>query len=66
VGFADLLLLAQHYNVTNATWVKGDMDYNGQVAFADLLVLAQHYGQTGPAAAAVNAAASTRSRPVAA
>jgi hypothetical protein len=59
VGFADLLLLAQHYNKLNATWVQGDVNYTGQVTFGDLLVLAQHYGQHS-AAAAVDAAAKVR------
>lgn len=45
VGFADLLLLAQNYGQSNATWTQGDLDHDGTVNFADLLILAQHYGQ---------------------
>jgi len=45
VGFEDLLILAQHYGDTNATWESGDFTGDGTVGFDDLLVLAQHYGQ---------------------
>ena len=59
VGFADLLLLAQHYGKTdNANWDQGDFNYDGKVNFADLLLLAQNYGKSlAPPAAAVAAAA---------
>lgn len=49
VSFADLVLLAQNYNtLTNATWQRGDFNYDGAVGFADLVLLAQHYNATAP------------------
>ena len=50
VGFADLLLLAQNYGKTNATWTQGDFNHDATVNFADLLILAQNYGQMPSAA----------------
>ena len=44
VGFADLLLLAQHYGQSNQNWDQGDQTYDGIVGFPDLLKLAQNYG----------------------
>jgi len=44
VGFSDLLLLAQNYGSTTATWNTGDFDGDGAVTFSDLLTLAQNYG----------------------
>ena len=44
VAFSDLLILAQHYGSTNATWSTGDLDSDGAVGFSDLLLFAQHYG----------------------
>lgn len=46
VDFDDLLLLAQNYGATNATFAQGDSDYSGVVNFDDLLALAQNYGAT--------------------
>lgn len=46
VNFADLLILAQHYGSTTATWSQGDFTCDGIVGFADLLVLAQTYGKS--------------------
>jgi hypothetical protein len=44
VDFADLVLLAQNYNVlANATWQIGDFNYDAKVDFADLVILAQNY-----------------------
>jgi len=55
VGFADLLILAQHYGLTSGqTFDTGDFNNDGGVGFDDLLILAQHYGQMQTAAAAVS------------
>lgn len=43
VNFADLLTLAQNYNLTG-DWRQGDANYDGVIAFDDLLSLAQNYG----------------------
>ena len=53
VSFADLVLLAQNYNLTGldpfTSFTKGDADGTTVVDFADLVLLAQSYGQTvGP------------------
>ena len=45
VDFADLLVLAQHFNQTG-TYQQGDLNDDGQVDFRDLLILAQHYGHS--------------------
>lgn len=50
VDFSDLLILAQHYGSTTATWDQGDFNYDSKVGFDDLLLLAQNYGQSQPAA----------------
>lgn len=60
VDFADLVVLAQHYNrgvpAGDDPWADGDFNVDGAVDFADLVALAQHYntgpGTAGPAAAA--------------
>ena len=46
VNFADLLLLAQHYNAPQPAWTTGDFNYDGSVNFADLLALAQNYNNS--------------------
>jgi hypothetical protein len=52
VGFADLVALAQNYNISSgATWSKGDFNYDNGVNFADLVILAQNYGAGVPPAA---------------
>jgi hypothetical protein len=43
VGFADLVLLAQNYNLSGRTWSTADFDGNGLTAFSDLVLLAQNY-----------------------
>ena len=48
VAFADLLVLAQHYGTTTATWSDGDLDSDGAVGFSDLLIFAQHFGDALP------------------
>jgi T5SS/PEP-CTERM-associated repeat protein len=45
VGFPDLVILAQNYNLNARQWVTGDFDGTGVTDFADLVILAQHYGQ---------------------
>jgi hypothetical protein len=56
VQFADLVSLAQNYNITSgATWSKGDFNYDDGVDFADLIVLAQNYGAGTPPASMVPA-----------
>jgi hypothetical protein len=44
VDFDDLLILAQNYSVTEATWLLGDFNRDRLVDFDDLLALAQNYG----------------------
>lgn len=46
VEFADLLIVAQQYGSTGATWTGGDFNFDGVVGFDDLLALAQNYGVT--------------------
>jgi hypothetical protein len=43
VGFSDLLILAQNYGPTPASYAQGDLDYDGVVGFSDLLILSQKY-----------------------
>jgi hypothetical protein len=43
VNFADLLALAQNYELTGRNWLQGDFDLDGTVNFPDLLALAQNY-----------------------
>lgn len=46
VDFADLVVLAQHYNeVSGQTWREADFDGNGNVNFEDLVLLAQNYDE---------------------
>ncbi|HQY88535.1 MAG TPA: agmatine deiminase family protein, partial [Tepidisphaeraceae bacterium] len=44
VNFADLLIVAQHYNTSNNSFSLGNFDYssNGLVDFSDLLIVAQN------------------------
>ena len=61
VGFADLLIIAQNYGASSATYAQGDLDGDGLVGFSDLLILAQNYGESVPpptAAGVVNHAPS--------
>lgn len=44
VEFDDLLVLAQNYDRTNASWFDGDFNRDEAVNFDDLLQLAQRYG----------------------
>ena len=44
VNFADLVLLAQHYNAADNLWEHGDFNFSGAIDFADLVLLAQNYG----------------------
>ena len=54
VNFDDLLILAQNYGRTDASFAQGDFNNDGTVNFDDLLLLAQNYGQgTAAARAAV-------------
>jgi uncharacterized protein (DUF2141 family) len=46
VGFDDLLILAQHYGQSGASFPTGDFNGDGVVNFEDLLLLAQNYGQS--------------------
>lgn len=62
LDFSDLLQLAQHYGVTNASWFHGDFTLDRLVSFDDLLIMAQHYG-TARFAAGVRTAVSRRGRP---
>jgi hypothetical protein len=47
VQFADLVILAQNYNLGGRTWTTGDFDATGTTAFSDLVLLAQNYGSGG-------------------
>ena len=51
-NFADLLILAQNYGRTNATFAEGDANGDGTVNFPDVLILAQNYGRTSATARA--------------
>lgn len=44
VGFNDLVLLAQNYGSTSATWQTGDFNRDNSTTFDDLVLLAQNYG----------------------
>ena len=46
VGFDDLLTLARHYGLSDATYEEGDVDGDGTVDFADLVILARDYGRS--------------------
>jgi hypothetical protein len=52
VNFADLVALAQNYNVVDGSrlWATGDFDYDGNVGFNDLVMLAQNYNGSLPGA----------------
>ena len=43
VDFADLVRLAQNYDLGQKTWSDGDSNYDGAVDFIDLVALAQNY-----------------------
>ncbi len=51
VDFADLIVLAQHYNTPPGTaiWADGDFNGDGNVDFADLVSLAQNYSAAASA-----------------
>jgi hypothetical protein len=53
VSFADLVVIAQNYGSSHATWSTGDLSNDGSVSFADLVTVAQNYGQGLAAAGAV-------------
>lgn len=46
VGFPDLLIVAQNYNLNQKTFSQGNFNYDasGIVDFSDLLIVAQNYG----------------------
>ena len=46
VDFNDLVILARHYNQSNANWDQGDFNYDGTVGFDDLVLLARNYGKS--------------------
>jgi hypothetical protein len=50
IDFADLVTVAQNYNITDGQrrWAQGDFNYDGNINFADLVLLAQNYGLSGP------------------
>jgi hypothetical protein len=50
VDFADLVVLAQHYDQGGggSTWWAGDFTGDGRVDFADLVKLSQNYNGNGP------------------
>jgi hypothetical protein len=48
VDFADLAVMAQHYNTTGKTFEEGDFNFDGAVDFNDLAILAQRYNTTLP------------------
>jgi autotransporter-associated beta strand protein len=54
VDFADLVNLAQRYNVADGhrVWFEGDFNYDGKVDFSDLVMLAQNYNAALPGMAA--------------
>jgi hypothetical protein len=56
VDFSDLLILAQHYDLSvGQTWLEGDFTGDGAVQFDDLLLLAQQYGVAGLAGSSFEA-----------
>jgi hypothetical protein len=59
VNFADLVQLAQSYNVVDGTrvWYTGDFNYDGNTNFADLVSLAQNYNSALPTEAIPGASA---------
>jgi hypothetical protein len=58
VDFADLVIIAQNYNLTGKNWLQGNFDYDaaGTVGFPELVSLAQNYNLTLPGAPAITAA----------
>ena len=64
VDFVDLLVVAQHYNGTQAAWTRGDFNGDGIVNFADLLVMAQNYGKAKLTGAVKTTGAASRRRPL--
>ena len=56
VDFADLVLVARHYGMSNATWADGDFNGDGSVGFDDLLIVARNYGRSVSLGAAVSPA----------
>ena len=52
IDLADLLILAQNYGRTDATWEQGDFNGDGTVGFDDLLALARRYGSHASASSA--------------
>ena len=59
VDFADLVLVARHWGMTNTTWPDGDFNNDGSVGFDDLLIVARNFGKsvslTGSAAGVFSA-----------
>ena len=49
VDFADLQVLAAHWQSTNAVWTEGDLDYDGLVGLADLMLLAGNWRESSDA-----------------
>jgi hypothetical protein len=43
VNFADLVILAQNYNLSGRNFSQADFNYSGNVDFQDLVILAQKY-----------------------
>jgi predicted outer membrane repeat protein len=65
VGFPDLIILSQNYNLTGRTFSQGNFDYSpdGKVDFGDLVILAQNYNTSlAQASPIVMSALSERSR----
>jgi ELWxxDGT repeat protein len=56
VDFADLVVVAQHYNQTGM-FAEGDFNGDGKVDFGDLVLLAQRYNTVLPAAGGAGAVA---------
>ena len=44
VGFEDLVILAQNYDLSGTIWQTGDFNRSSTTDFTDLVVLAQNYG----------------------
>ena len=53
VAFNDLVILAQNFGSSSATWSTGDFNGDGTVGFDDLVLLSQNYGRGAGAVAAV-------------
>ena len=63
VNFTDLIVVAQHYGATAATWAEGDLNGDGAVNFADLLIIARKYGHSIATPAAATAASAAAASP---